>query len=173
MAPMAGSNDAQKSLSVTDAPQPLSLNTAAPKPQEQFVSQLHPMHQQMYEHAHAHAAMLAHATQHMIQKHIESEKHTEIIHTQIQKHGDKHVFDLFLASSIVLIIMCGVLTLAILLYFGCVSRTCRIVPLRYLCCPCLLLCRKQDEEGTMMSSSVPMTSSAPRGGSRGGGKFRV
>ena len=117
-------------------------------------------HQQIYAHAHAHATMLAHATQRMIQDHITSDKHAEVIHTQIQRHGDKHMVDLVLASVIIIIIMCGLLTLTVALYFGCISKSCRLIPLRYLCCPCLLLCQRSAETST---------ASAGLGGGGGGG----
>ena len=117
--------------------------------------------------------MLAHATRHMIEDHMTSEKHTEMIHAQIHKHGDKHVMDLVMASVIVLIIMCAMLTLVILVYFGCISKSFRLIPLRYLCCPCLLLCRRQDDMESSSGSGAPSALMVARGvGSGGSGSGR-
>ena len=140
---------------------------------------LDPQQQQLYNQAHAHAAILAHATEHVITHHLTSEKHADLIHAQIQRHGDKHVFDLVMASVIVLIIMCAMLTLIILVYFGCVSRSFKLVPLRYLCCPLLLLCRRPEDtgggaSGTALTTNAINRSGGGAGGHRGGvGKFRV
>ena len=132
--------------------------------------------QQLYHQAHAHATILAHATQHAINTHFTSKEHADVIHTQIQRHGDKHVFDLVIASVVVLIIMCSMLTLLIVVYFGCVSKSFKLIPLRYLCCPFLLLCRRQEDTGS--SSTPPINSGGLNrctggGGSRGVGKLRV
>lgn len=58
---------------------------------------------------HDHHEILAHATQNMIRQHLESEKHMDLIHRQIQITqrylGEKHAFDLLMASVAVLVII--------------------------------------------------------------------
>ena len=107
--------------------------------------------------AQAGASLLQHATQNMMREHILSDDHKRLVQDQVAlhhaKHVDKHLSDLFIASSVVLLI---VLCMISMIYLCCFSKYVATGGPRCWCChwlfspglPCLCCWwRRQGGDG--------------------------